>query len=471
MSRKSNLAKSTLILSIGTFLPKLASFITLPILTGYLTKKEYGTYDLITVLVSLLLPQLTLQIKSAAFRFLLDVRDNPEKQKEIVSNIFIVTLPVSVVALIVLFFLLPGSTIVRLFICFYYLADILVNTIRQISRGIGKNLPYSISAVISALGKMIFAVLLISIFKLGLLGAVVALGIGSFLSMIYISIHIKILKFINFKYINKNTIKEMLTYSWPVVPNEMSLWVMSLSDRLIITSVFGVEMEAVLAAATKIPSLINLAQSALGLAWQENASITVKDKDSSEYYSDMFRVMINLQAGVYSSVVAAAPILFKILIKGDYGEAYFQIPFLCLGIFFSGLASFIGGIYVGYKKTKSIGFTSIGAAVINILVDILLVRYIGLYAASISTLISYFALFVFRIVNVQTFVKVKLDLKLILVLFSIMILELILCYQQTLICNLINVVLALFIMLVFNKQLLTGGIKTAKKLLNKNIST
>ena len=56
MSKKGNLAKSTLILSIGTFLPKLAGFITLPILTGCLTKKEYGTYDLITILVSLYLP-------------------------------------------------------------------------------------------------------------------------------------------------------------------------------------------------------------------------------------------------------------------------------------------------------------------------------------------------------------------------------------------------------------------------------
>ena len=41
MSREGKLAKSTLILSIGTFLPKLASFVTLPILSGYLTKPEY----------------------------------------------------------------------------------------------------------------------------------------------------------------------------------------------------------------------------------------------------------------------------------------------------------------------------------------------------------------------------------------------------------------------------------------------
>ena len=82
MSREGKLVKNTMILSIGTFLPKLASFITLPILTECLTKDEYGTYDLIIVLVSLFLPAVTLQIQTAAFRFLIDVRENEEKTKE-----------------------------------------------------------------------------------------------------------------------------------------------------------------------------------------------------------------------------------------------------------------------------------------------------------------------------------------------------------------------------------------------------
>ena len=69
MSRESRLIKNTAILSVGTFLPKLASVVTLPILTGCLTKKEYGTYDLLTILVSLFLPSITLQIQAAAFRF------------------------------------------------------------------------------------------------------------------------------------------------------------------------------------------------------------------------------------------------------------------------------------------------------------------------------------------------------------------------------------------------------------------
>ena len=52
MNRERSLVKNTLILSIGTVIPKFASFIVLPILTGYLTKTEYGIYDLITVLCS-----------------------------------------------------------------------------------------------------------------------------------------------------------------------------------------------------------------------------------------------------------------------------------------------------------------------------------------------------------------------------------------------------------------------------------
>ena len=59
MSRQTNLAKNTLIFSIGTILPKFGVFITLPILTGYLTKTEYGIFDLVFAIFSMILPSLT----------------------------------------------------------------------------------------------------------------------------------------------------------------------------------------------------------------------------------------------------------------------------------------------------------------------------------------------------------------------------------------------------------------------------
>ena len=363
MSREGKLAKNTIILSFGTFLPKAAAFITLPILTGYLTKEEYGTYDLITVLVSLILPAATLQIHTAAFRFLIDVRDDFKQIKSIVTNIFAFIIPTSVIALFILFFFLPGDFLIKLLICLYFLADILVNAARQVARGLAKNVFYSISAIVSSIGKLLFAAVFVWWLRIGLNGAIIALFSASTISLVYIVIHARIYRYIDFAYLSRKEIGSLISYSWPMVPNSMSMWVMRLSDRLVVTAVMGVAANAVYSVANKIPSLLTLAQSTFTMAWQENASVVSKDDDAGAYYSLMFRTMYDLMAGALGLLICATPLLFKLLIRGDYSEAYFQMPVLFLGMFFYSQSTFLGGIYVAYKDTKSVKSSSLWAKI------------------------------------------------------------------------------------------------------------
>ena len=323
MSREKELAKNTVILSIGTFLPKLASFVTLPILTGCLTKAEYGTYDLITVLVSLLLPSMTLQVQAAAFRFLIDVRDKEEDIKKIITSIVLFITPISLFSLLILYLCLPGQTrLVKLFICLYFFADITVNATRQACRGLHLNLDYSISAIVSALGKMVFAVLCVYFLKAGLLGTVISLFMASFLSFAFLVLKTKVYKYFDLRCFSLDMLRRMIQYSWPLVPNNMSAWVMRVSDRIVVTMFMGVEANAIYAVASKIPSLLSLAQSTFTMAWQENASIVSKDDDASEYYSSMFHTLFDLMAGLFGIIISSTPLLFKLLIHGDYGEAY-----------------------------------------------------------------------------------------------------------------------------------------------------
>ena len=105
-SKEHNLVKNTIILAVGVFFPKLAVFITLPVLTGCLTKTEYGTYDLILTLVSLLLPAATFQIQAAAFRFLIEKRDRLKEIQSIITNIYIFIIPISLIVLLILYLLL-----------------------------------------------------------------------------------------------------------------------------------------------------------------------------------------------------------------------------------------------------------------------------------------------------------------------------------------------------------------------------
>lgn len=468
MKREEKLIKNTIILAIGTFLPRVASFIVLPILTGYMTQEEFGTYDLITVLVGLLLPAVTLQIQTAAFRFLIDIRGDIKEEKRIVTNIFVFTLPVSIAALIILYFsLFQLDPLVRWLICIYFIFDILVSTARQIVRGLSRNMDFSVSAIIGSCGRLVFALIFVLWLRTGLVGATLTLIASVAAEFLYLMIKTHMHKYIDLSLTSKDSIKQMLKYSWPMVPNSMSMWVMRVSDRLVVTFFMGVAANAVYSVANKIPQLLTVAQTTFNMAWQENASIASKDDDAPAYYSQMFRAVFDFMAGVFGLLVAATPILFALLIRGDYGEAYYQMPILFLAMFFFSIAGYLGGVYVAYKKTTSVGITTALAAVCNLVFDIATIQWIGLYAASGSTLISYLFLCVYRMIDLKKFVDIKYDMKRIIVVLLILTAMSGLCFARNTICDVLNIAVGIAMFCVLDGKmmmsLLRKVLKKAKK--------
>ena len=79
----------------------------------------------------------------------------------------------------------------------------------------------------------------------------------------------------------------------------------------------------------------------------------------------------------------------------------------------------MGSIYVAKKLTKEIAKTSVIAAIINIFVNIVLIKSIGLYAASISTVIAYALMFIYRWIDVKKYVKFNVN-KILMLVFIIM---------------------------------------------------
>ena len=463
MSRETKLAKNTIILSIGTFLPRFASFITLPILTAYLSKEQYGVYDLITILASLLLPVTTLLISAASFRFLIERNRDIKSARLYFSNSTGFMVPMSLFALTVLYFLLPiKSSSLKLWICIYLFFDALVSNVRQIARGMSKNIYYSISAIISALIKIIFALLLVRFLQYELLGAVVALAMSSFASFLFIAFKIRAHELFDPKLINLKTIKKMLAYSWPMVPNNLSGWVIRVSDRLIISIFMGLADNAVYAVANKMPSLLMMAQSAFSMAWQESASIASSNEDVDKYYSRMFTVMNNFYSGCLGLIIALTPMLFKILVRRDYSDAYPQMSILFLAVFFHCMSSFLGGIYIAFKKTRSVGLTTIAAAIVNLAVNGALIKFIGLFAASGSTLVSYMFLFFFRVYDVRKFVKIKYNVLKFSGSICVLMFESVLCLINTRTLNIVNLCVASTAFFFLNREIAKKIIKKLK---------
>lgn len=460
MSREGKLVKNTIVLAVGTFFPKLAVFITLPLLTAYLTKAEYGTYDLVLTLVSLLLPAATFQIQSAAFRFLMEVRSDEEEKKSIITNIYGFIVPVSMIVLIIMYFVMNNlSRPIKFVICAYFFCDIVSNANKQIIRGLSDNFAYAISSFISAVGQILLIIVLMCVYRQGLIGGIAAICVAELISALYLLFVGKIYKYISIKAISVAKIREMISYSWPMIPNTLSQWVMHMSDRLAIKVFLGVIANGVYGAAYKIPSILSFAQTTFNMAWQENATLTANDKDVTEYYSAMFEALFNVVTGCMAFLIGLTPMLFSLLIRGDYNEAYNQIPILIMGVLFYCLSSFWGGIYVAYKETKAVAITTVIAAVTNLVIDIITMRWIGLYAASISTLVSYLVLCILRLIGVRKIMFLRYNWKHILFILALLFAECALCLIQNTTCNIVNFVFGLIMLFILNRKLINSVVK------------
>ena len=469
MSREKELIKNTGILALGTIFPKVASLLMLPIITGGLTNTEYGLYDLLTTIVLLLLPVATIQLQAAVFRFLIEAREDETEQKGIITNVLVFTVCSSAVVLTIMYFFLNSfSQIERIVIILYYFLDIYVITLRQVARGLAKNMAYSISVIIHSFCELGGVVIFLELLHTGLLGVLISICISLFLSAVYLSWKIRIARYIDFQLLSKKKLLEMIKYAWPMIPNSLSSWVMSLSDRLVVSGIIGLEANAIYAAANKIPNLFGIVQSTVNLSWQENASIASGDTDSAEYFNRMFQRLFSILFGCMTLLIAAAPLLFRLLIRGNYQDAYIHMIILFFASYCASISSFLGGIYIANKRTKEIGITTLIAAGINLLIDLTFVHTIGIYAASISTLVSYIFLVVFRMINIQRFQKINFNIPFILLSSTTLVIMCFLCSYQKTSLNIVNVCLAIPIAILANRETIKRLFAKASRKIKKD---
>lgn len=197
-------------------------------------------------MISLVLPLATLQIQTAAFRFLVQIREKEEECSRVITNIVFFTIVCSIAPIIVIFFLINNyAGYTRVLICLYFLFDIILQTFQQIARGLGKNTLYSVSTIVNATINMMLIYILINVFDLGLSGVIGAVAVANLCASLFLFYKSGLAQYISFEFISIDLTRQMIAYAWPLIPNNLSSWVMTLSDRLLLSMFLGVEVNAV----------------------------------------------------------------------------------------------------------------------------------------------------------------------------------------------------------------------------------
>ena len=468
MNKEGQLIKNTAIVSLGKICTQLITFFLLPLYTYILSTEEYGVVDLLNTLVSLFMPVVTLQIEQGVFRYLLDARGDKENEKSIISNTIIFTIFQTIIYSIV--FILASKWIhndYKYFLAFNLVATMFSNIFLQISRGLGDNTKYAIGSFLSGAVSVILNVLFIVVFKWGAYGILSATLIGNITCASYIFFSKRLGEYISFKKKDNQTLKEMLKYSVPLVPNMLSWWIVNASDRIIISTILGIAQNGIYSAANKFSGVVSTLYSVFNLTWTESASLNIDSDDRDNFFSEIFSFTIRFFGAVCIGIIAVMPFVFNILINEKFGEAYYQIPILMIATMFNILVSFLGSIYVAKKLTKEIAKTSIFAAIINLVVNISLVNFIGLYAASISTAVSYFAMFVYRIIDSRKYVKLSVPKKLVFSFIIVTAITVITYYVRNTALSVITLIMVVIYALLINKNSMQYIMKAVNKKMKK----
>lgn len=413
VDRNKELAVNTVILGIGQLVPKLLALLLLPLLTAFLNTDEYGNYDLILSIAGLLIPIATLQIQQAVFRYIISASENISKSKYVTSAIiYIVTSSLVCYTVVFVCLKMIGVDSIKAFlICILFLSEALYVLLGQIIRGLGYNAKYSISVIVYSAVNLVATAILLAIFDFGLLGVILSLTLGYLSADLYMVVASGMHRYFSFKLFEINSLKTLLKFSVPIVPSSIALWIVNLSDRLIIIRFMGTAANGIYGVANKIPTLYSTAYNIFNLAWTETASKVSDEGNPAEYYSRMFKGLFKFLIGVMLVLISVTPIIFKLLVKGDYNQAFLQVPILYFAIFFNSIVNFYSGIYIALKRTKQVGYSSAIGAIINIIINIIFISKIGLYAASISTAISFLIIAIYRAFDLNKVIKIKYDWK------------------------------------------------------------
>lgn len=464
MSREKQLMKNTAIITIGKVCTQMISFFLLPLYTAVFSTEEYGIVDLFNTIIACLLPIFTLQIEQALFRFLIDAREDEKSKTKLITSTAILFLAQIIIYVAVYMLVQPFiHNEYKVFLVINVIANMLSSLMLQVARGIGNNKAYSIGSFIVAAFTVILNVIFIVLLKFGVTGMFLATFIANILAGIYLLFATNTYKYIKPKYWDTKLVKAMLKYSLALIPNAISWWVINVSDRTIISSMLSIGANGIYAAANKFSGMFINTYNIFNIAWTESAAVHINDKDRDEYFSHTINTGFKVFACFALIIIALTPFIFPLLINEKFNEAYYQIPILMLSTLFNVGVGLVSVIYVAKKRTLDISKTSFIAALINIIINVLLIKKIGLYAASLSTAIAFLAMFIYRTIDCKKYVNFKLDMKMIVLLSIMYAITFVLYYINISYLNIAMLVLVLLFTVIYNKN----SLKTIKKILKK----
>ncbi len=430
------LAGNMLILTIGQFSSKLLVYVMLNFYTSKLGKAGFGTMNIIVSTSGLLISIVSLSIADGVLRFALEKNNNGKMVYSIGINVCLIGCAVFAmfVPLIGMVPMLKGYE----WLMYIY---VISGSVKEIS-GIYVRCRYepggvklfAVDGIITTVSTILFNLLFLGVFGLGVEGYIWAVILGNVVSMVFLNATAKL--FTQYRpFRNDKTLRSaMLRYSIPLMPTMIMWAVINDSDMYMVEGLISPEANGIYSFAYKFPNLVTIAVGIFAQAWRMTAITERNSRTTSLFYSNILSmqqtVMFLACGGI---MLILRPIIIPFLADEEFYSAFFYVPTLLFATIFQAMNNFLSSIYEAARKTSHSMISSFIGAAVNVILNLILIPIpqLGIEGAAIATLTSYVVVFVYRIIDTKKYlymtvywVKIIVNLLLLLSMaFSVMFLE------------------------------------------------
>lgn len=390
----SKLARNSLLYLLTTLVLKGSSFLLLPLYTRLISPDEYGQIFLISTLSTFLATFLSLSVGGAVSRFYFENKEF-KAVKEMYSSIVIPIFGFTLIAYIV-FLIFANSIALFIDVKPVYLKLGLIASFFSIYYPIILSLLYaqqkggliSIVSIISGIFSILLQVFLVLNLKDKILAFMIYFLMNAFVQFCIFLFFSK--KYIDFKvkFIN---IKKYIRYSLNSLPGDISVWIITFADRLMLDKYKGHTDTGLYTIGYQMGQIPETLFHAINKA----------------YVPDVFEKYSNLNKKNTEAVIKNATYLFALFtgtvfvlsvfskeVVGILDTRYQNSLWIMIFILFSYLLNGYKLIFhnplsynVDFVKYKS--WIWLGAAVLNICLNLWLIPKYSFYGAAIATFISY----------------------------------------------------------------------------------
>ena len=408
-SRSSKFVKDIGIYAIGNIGSKIITFLMVPMYTHYVDKSDFGYYDVCFTWCLLLMPFVTLQLRDGAFRFLLDC-DNDTRRQRIVTFVSRTMISTTVLSCIITAALAMLTNIQYLgYALGMLLAMSFQEVYSQVFRGLRNNRAFVTVGILSALGIGLFSIFFVVGLGWGIKGIFLANILARVLALIIVEARVRLItRNTRWSISSREVAHDILRYTLPLLPGSLCWWLTGSSDRLFITYFLGLDVNGVYAVATRFTGIIYTLAVIYYQAWQETAILQYNSPDRDRFFSRMFSSYITLLGLILVGYVFLLKVNYGWLVAEQYRESLNYIYPLGLSAVIFAAAAFFDMGYQCAKDTKRTLPAIVLSAVINVVLNFLLIKPLGVYGVIVTQLVTYLVLFIYRWHDMQRYFVLKI---------------------------------------------------------------